>query len=754
MNNYPKILITTFICLFFALSLSAQRGVKLGDKYLNNFDFISAIEEYKKTIDKDRENIKAVQGLAIAYRYTGNFAESEAWYGKLLELDSGNPENRFFYSQALRSTKKYDKALESWEAYRTEGNNDYVSGIIDGFDYIDDLSKPNSNVELKNASSLNTANSDFGVSFKNLAEIVFVSTREDAIGEQDNWTHGQYADLYSSVVAPEEQSAPQKFADNQYNGMYHDGPAVFNGDIMYLTRSHYKKGKTYKSKSDKTVKLELVEVNLNERSSKLKKFAKDFDFNNKEYSVGHAAVSYDGSIIIFSSDSEEFGNSYGGTDLYMITKKGDEWSTPINLGMTINTPADEEYPFFSAQNEIYFASDGHYGLGGLDIYSSHFNGEEWSTPDNIGAPFNTSFDDFNYVYNEEAGFGFVSSNRPGGMGSDDIYTFKYKDGKRKTNNSVMVKVLTYDEETLEPLEAVTFDILKCMEGTYLSDEKGRGSLVIDPMSACKLNARLDGFFPKEIPFNVFEDDIEIAVPLRRVADNTCELTVCVTDRNMGTPVDKASIKVMSEVEGVFFTGLTDETGCFTFEGIIGNNDYELVASREIIEPESKFLSTTSTYSTAGVECPSEMKTGMTLDFVQLGSTYLIENIYYDLDKFFIREDAKDELDHIVNLMKSNPTLEIELGSHTDCRNTADYNQELSNNRAKAAVDYIVSTGVEEYRLTYKGYGESQLVNNCACECDKALGLSNFIDCENEQVTDCSDEQHQENRRTEFKITKF
>jgi peptidoglycan-associated lipoprotein len=105
-------------------------------------------------------------------------------------------------------------------------------------------------------------------------------------------------------------------------------------------------------------------------------------------------------------------------------------------------------------------------------------------------------------------------------------------------------------------------------------------------------------------------------------------------------------------------------------------------------------------------------------------------------------------------MKSNPTLEIELGSHTDCRNTADYNQELSNNRAKAAVDYIVSTGVEEYRLTYKGYGESQLVNNCACECDKALGLSNFIDCENEQVTDCSDEQHQENRRTEFKITKF
>lgn len=757
MNNYPKILLTALVCLFFTVSLSAQRGAKLGDKYLKKFDFINAIEEYKKAIDKDVENLRAVEGLAKAYRYTGNFAESERWYGKLVELDSETPEHRFFYSQALRSTKKYDKALESWESYKTDKNSAFVSGIISGFDYIESLSKPNPNVSMSNAEGLNSESSDFGITFKNMVEVVFTSARNNSIGQQDNWTHGKYTDLYSSNVGPNSQTQAVKFENNQYNGMYHDGPAVFYDDMMYLTRSQYKKGKTYKAKSDKTVKLELVEVDLNEKSSRLKKYATDFDFNNKEYSVGHAAISSDGNTIIFSSDSKDFDKSYGGTDLYIITKTDEQWSSPKNLGEAINTPADEEYPFFSAQNEIYFASDGHYGLGGLDIYTAMFDGEKWSAPENIGAPFNTSFDDFNYVYNVEAGFGFLSSNRPGGKGSDDIYTFKFKDGKSRLGSGVMINILTYDAETLEPLEEVQLDLRKCMETEFYSDNRGRGSVAVDPFSSCLLYANLNGYFPKEIPFSVFEDEVNIEVPLRRVADNTCTLIVCVNDANLGVPVPKASIKVISEVEGISFTALTDENGCARFEGIIGDNKYELVAGKEILDPEEKYLATTGVINTNGVDCPSELTHELSLGVVQLGKSYVIDNIYYDLDEAIIREDATDELDNIVDIMRSNPTLEIELGSHTDCRQTAEYNQKLSNNRAKAALEYIVSRGIEKYRMSYKGYGETQLVNDCACECEKSvesIGLSAFRDCEDKQVENCSEEHHQENRRTEFKITKF
>ena len=741
MNNYPRILITALVCLFFTLNVSAQRGVKLGDKYAKKFDFISAIKEYKKAIDKDAENVKAVAGLASAYRHIGNFAESEFWYGKLVDLDKETPENRFYYSQALRSTKKYNKALESWKSYMTSKNENYVSGIIDGFSYIEELSIPNPNVELKNAESLNTEASDFGVAFKSISDITFASTRAASNGVQDNWTHEKYTDLYTASASADNQSSPVKFQNDQFNGMYHDGPAVFYDNIMYLTRSHYKKGKVYKAKEDKTVKLELIQVDLNETSSKLKKFGEDFDFNNKEYSVGHAAISQDGKTIIFSSDSEEFGKNYGGTDLFMITKKGEEWSSPVNLGPNINTPADEEYPFYSAQNEIYFASDGHYGLGGLDIYTTRFDGEEWSNPENIGAPFNTSFDDFNFVYSDEAAFGFLSSNRPGGKGSDDIYTFKFKDGKKNSiGNGVMVKILTYDAETLEPLEEVEFNILKCMEGTYMSDDKGKGSLAVDPFTACKLNAAKDGYFPLEVPFTVFEDDITIEMPLRRVADNTCEMVVCVYDKVTNVPVTKSSIRVMSEVEGEVFTGLTDENGCVKLQGIINNNTYTLVASKEIMVPEQKWLSTTSVVTTQGLECPTTIQQNMYINYVQLGSSYVIENIYYDLDKYFIRPDAAVELDHIVNVMKTNPTLEIELGSHTDCRQTAAYNQTLSNNRAKAAMEYIVSKGVNASRLSYKGYGETKLVNNCACEPTNE--------------SSCSEAEHQLNRRTEFKITKL
>ncbi len=756
-NSYPKYLLTALICVLIAFSANAQRGVKLGDKYAKKFDFLSAIKEYKKTIDKDPENVKAVAGLASAYRHVGNFPESENWYGKLVDLDSGTPENRFFYSQALRSTKKYNKALESWKEYKTGEGKEYVSGIIDGFEYIERLEKPDPNVQLKNAGPLNTEASDFGVAFKNLAEITFASTRAASNGVQDNWTHEKYCDLYSSVVSFDDQSNPGKFQDDQFNGIYHDGPASFYGDEMFLTRSHYRKGKVWKSKEDKTVNLELVTVDLNERSSKLKKFSEDFDFNNKNYSVAHAAVSQDGKSIIFASDSKEFGKNFGGTDLFIIKKKGEEWSTPVNLGETINTPADEEYPFYSAQNEIFFASDGHYGLGGLDIYSARFDGEEWTEPENIGAPFNTSFDDFNYVFSDESGFGFLSSNRPGGKGSDDIYTFQYLDGKKSSGSSIYVKLLTYDAETLEPLEEVTFDISKCMEGEYLSDDRGRGSFAIDPFSTCKLNAALDGYFPKEIPFSVFDKDIEIEVPLRKVAENSCELVVCVFDKKTNVPITEADVKVLSAVEGTFYTAKTDENGCAKFQGIIPNNSYELVGAKGITEPTKMYLSTTDIVSTNGLDCPAVIQKDLFLDFVQLNTPYVIENIYYDLDKFFIRPDAAVELEHIVNVMKNNPTIEIEMGSHTDCRQTAEYNQTLSNNRAKAAMEYIVSRGIDASRLTYRGYGETVLVNNCACECEKSvksIGLSKFRDCEDAQVTNCTEAQHQNNRRTEFKITKF
>ena len=169
-------------------------------------------------------------------------------------------------------------------------------------------------------------------------------------------------------------------------------------------------------------------------------------------------------------------------------------------------------------------------------------------------------------------------------------------------------------------------------------------------------------------------------------------------------------------------------------------NYRLEASKETGDPETKYLTVTGTQSTMGKKAPITLYSVLELERVKKGVAIKIENIYYDLDKWYIRPDAAKELDKLVKVMKDNPTLEIELSSHTDCRATIKYNQQLSSKRAEAAVQYIASQGVDTRRMIAAGYGESRLVNKCACE--------------GTYVVPCTEEEHQENRRTEFKILKF
>lgn len=739
MKNYFKQYILILFTLVFSINIYAQKSVTMGNKYAKKFDFINAIEEYKKELNNNPQNIGAVKGIASSYRHIGNFAQSEYWYGKLVKLEPEIKENLFYYSQALMSAKKYDEALVSWQAYRVKTNENYISDIIDGLEYIKELTTPNSNIVIQNAGTLNTPASDFGVAFKNLSEITFCSTREESEGDQDNWTHEKYTDLYTSVATFNSQSTPLKFNNNQYNGLFHDGPATFIDNTMYLTRSQYINSKIFKSKEDKTVKLEIVEVDLNHTSSKLKKYSVDFDFNNKEYSVAHATVSDDGNFIIFSSDAKTFGNYYGGTDLYYIQKIDGIWSAPTNLGPIINTPGDEEYPFFSKYNEIHFASNGHYGVGGLDIYKAESNNGVWSNPENLGAPINSSYDDFNYVYNKEAGFGFFSSNRSGGFGSDDIYSFKYLNGTSSDKN-IMLKVITYDEETLEPLKTVIISIPSCVDQTYYTDSRGKSTIGVNAYSTCEINATLEGYFPKNIPFSVFDRDVEIEIPMKKVNAAQCELNVCIRDKDTDTPITNANVKLFSNIDNRYYSGVTDKDGCIQFVGIQPNVEYEIVAAKEIIEPNFRYLSTTARFTTYNIVCPTTVNQVMYLSYVEKGVGIEIPDIYYDLDKYFIRPDAARELDKIVKVLMDNPTIHVELGSHTDCRASYIYNETLSTNRAKAAVEYLVSRGISASRLTWKGYGESVLRVNCPCE-----GTVKSY---------CSEAEHQQNRRTEFKITKF
>ena len=367
-----------------------------------------------------------------------------------------------------------------------------------------------------------------------------------------------------------------------------------------------------------------------------------FTFNSSEYSSGHPSVSTDGKTVYFTSDMP---GGKGGTDLYKITRNSDNsWSAPQNLGDTINTEGNEMFPFYHESGILYFASNGHVGLGGLDIFYVDLHKKH--RVQNMGFPLNDRFDDFGLILNEKQTGGFFSSNRQGGKGFDDIYGLtitkplivkKLIAGLTKnTNNKIvpLAKVSLYNEQMQ-------------MVDSIQSDSMGYYSFSVDP----DLEFKLTGTKEKHLP-----------------GKNTAS-----------SKTDQDTVKT------------------------------DLVLN--------------------------ELAVG-----TDLGKILKINPIYFDYNKFFIRPDAAVELDKIVAIMNEYPTLQIELGSHTDCRGNVNYNSKLSDKRAKSSAEYIRARISNPTRIYGKGFGESKLVNKC--------------ECEGARKVPCTEEEHQQNRRTEFVIVKM
>jgi outer membrane protein OmpA-like peptidoglycan-associated protein len=335
--------------------------------------------------------------------------------------------------------------------------------------------------------------------------------------------------------------------------------------------------------------------------------------------------------MIFVSDMP---GGYGGTDLYITFFVNNQWTQPENLGSQVNSAGDEQFPFIHENGEVYFSSNGHNTMGGLDVFVTQNNGLRWSKPVNLNYPINSSKDDFGFVLKPGGREGYLSSAR---FSTDKIYTFKKFDPTFNLFGFAHIK----GEKT--PVENVRVEI-----------ESSKGQ----------------------------------------------------------------AIQLISKSDGTFHMDLTP------------NESYHLNCKKVGCFGE------TSELSTKGLIYSQDFYVDFEVEEIVIDKPIVLKNIYYDFDKWFIRADAAIELDKLVKLLKDNPEIDIEMGSHTDVRGTDEYNQVLSENRAKSAVEYLIEQGIEKNRLTFKGYGEKVLVNKCK---------NNIY---------CSEEEHQENRRTEFKVTKI
>lgn len=591
---------------------------------------------------------------------------------------------------------------------------------------------------VKNLESVNGMYSDFSPMFYRDG-IVFVSTRNNRSKtgfSGEGQIKENFSDLFRTKLV---NAATQSFGESTEllkgtNLKYMQGPVTFSegNGVMYGTRSIVKNNTSplQSTEDKKTVLLEIFKVNYKGDGSDWSEISpvilnRAADYQN--YSYAHPAfTNARGDEMIFVSNMP---GGFGGSDLYYTRLVGTEWSTPLNLGPGINTSGQEMFPYVAKDGTLYFSSNGLKGSGGLDIFKATGASGKYSDVKNMGEPLNSASDDFGLILKEGNGEGYFTSNRPGGKGEDDIYYWKA--------GGCLAKIKVYAAATGEVIPNANINA-PCNNKSYTTDAEGFVTVNCADIKNCDLTASSEGYNNKKVAVKELTANKIISIPLDKDYGGKCKFTVIVLDKDTKEPISDASVSIRQISTNDEVTGKSKMDGSMKVSGIEVNESYEASATK-VNDDGSRYIGNSEKMVCTGKETGPIVKY-IYLSKAKVGSKFKIENIYYDLDKWAIKPRAALELDNIVSILKQYPTMEIEMGSHTDCRATIKYNETLSGKRAASSVDYLISRGISSSRLTSKGYGESELTNGCACEGTKK--------------STCSEDEHQANRRTEFKITKF
>jgi len=418
---------TLFFTFCFFPSAFAQ--IKTAKAEMVQYNYPKAIEILHQFIQKADPKTKEEATLLMAdcYRLQNDMQDARAWYFKALRLGNTSPLTYFYYAKALRACGDYENAKRIFLQYDSLMPDDHRGKIYASFcDSAMAWDEKPYAFEVNNARNLNSTSSEFGPVFYNDG-VLFASDRVMTTEEEkkSGWAgHGYLKLVFATPKQKDdyygEYNLP-RLAQEFYNSGVNDGPATFSkdGNEVFFTRATKS---TDKSKEDpeegQANQLKIFSATkVGDKWSKLKPFF----FNSNNYSVGYPALSPDGGSLYFVSD---VAGGYGGTDLYVTTRDGEKWSAPVNLGPIVNTFGDETFPFMAENGDLYFASDGHPGYGGLDIFVTRKVGNVWLNPQNLGKPINSSYDDFALAMYKNDSVGLFSANRPGGRGEDDIYSFR------------------------------------------------------------------------------------------------------------------------------------------------------------------------------------------------------------------------------------------------------------------------------------------------------------------------------------------
>lgn len=698
---------------------STQLKQKTADNYYKNLEYSKCVEMYEELAEKaitghkkgDWENVhKAAECNFHLFKMEKACFYYENMYAnhKLDEHDC------MHYLDALRYTEEYSKSIiiatESAELY---SDNIFFPRLINKSNNFNSLFADSAFYSIR-ATTINSGMGDFSPAYFNNS-IVYTSKSSNTgfLTPKYGWDNAYFLNIMQADFNPDSTLNDAEMLKNNFISKAHDGPVSFNldGTEMVITKN------TIGKKNDSQIIVLSLYFSkfLNGEWTELV----PFEFNNPEYSVGHGVLSEDGSKLYFVSDQPE---SFGETDIYVSSKIGGSWGKPINLGNKINTERSEMFPF--VQNEtIYFASNGHYGLGGLDIFEAPINGTVY--PKNIGYPVNTSKDDFGLIFDLTGEIGFLSSNR--GNNIDRIYHVE----KRKPNLDLIVSVFEKYEnlEKLAGQEVWIENITTSSLDSLITDSLGQVKTTLNWNQEYRIFTHKKEYkLLKDAQLNTLNIKKDSSFIRKLVLiPTTIQIHIRVVEKGTGKVIPTADITITDYALKTDSSFITNDEGIITINVDRNKSLWAHGSKKGYIDGDIAFNTANQNDRVIDIE--------LELPPIKVGEKFKLENIFYDLNKSTLREESKSSLDKLADFIIKN-NLTIELSAHTDSRGSNYYNQKLSQARAQSCVDYLKKKGVPSKNIKAKGYGESKLVNKC------------------KNGVKCTEEEHQENRRTEVKILKL
>ncbi|MCB0764721.1 MAG: OmpA family protein [Flavobacteriales bacterium] len=709
------------------LSASAQTRtdahVNEADRYFHQMAYALAVEEYRIAAEMGAVNEHVTKRLAECYLRLGDTQEAERWYATVVKFLNREPRDLFNYAEALKGNGRYEEAEEWMDKYLALVNVDGgpKRSNISGF-----AKKLTQDVDrfVVRPVSINSAYSDFGVTMLPDGRALFSSARNETIivERRAAWNDQPFLDIYSASVGPDGDLRDPQLIEGSVNSKLHEGPASasLNGNVLWFTRNRAQKGK------DGINRLGIYKAHeVDGKWGGIEQFL----FNDPEVSIGHPSLSADGKRLYFVSDMP---GGFGGTDIYVSHEEGGQWSEPENLGPSVNTPHHEVFPFISATGTLYFSSNGHPGLGGLDILAARQLPDGGFKPAmNLGAPVNGPKDDFAFVIDPQGKKGYFASNRPGGAGDDDIYAFEMV---KALEERFLCTGAVIDDEYETPViaaEVQLFDANDVLLASTYTDARGEYSFPVEKDKAYRLVAKMQGRFDGEQHLSTerIEREQIVARDIHLVVDAGVWMRGAVSRKGSISFIPGMSVSVVNLSSYYTENQLTGPGGDFSFR-LQSNEEFEVLFEKE------GYFSQSVPVSTIGMkQGVIDLNQARELEFepVVLDSAIALKYIRWAGSGTALDPVARTELDGLVERMLVNPRIVIEIGVHTDARGTLDKQQPTTQKQAEAVLDYLQSKGVPKERVVARGYGSSHILNHCVA------GVQ------------CTEEEHAVNRRTEYKV---